>query len=732
METKINKWIKIALFTLGMAALLVLSSLLGIRIERNRRENMELQKEHVSTIAVVNMDNGVIEENEQINYASQLISFPNDHFIVTGLTDARAGIENGTYAAYVVIPETFSESVTSIENDPRKVTLVYQYNNKLIEEAEVQAVNDINTFIALFNSNIAYMYMDAIMAELHRIQDDSSTILENDNNDMERLANVNAGDLIAEAEPVEEIEVINDIEPVELSTYTTRNYDLLDDMLLGYSEAVQTGKDDFANIQEENTGVQTATDNFFLTYETVIQDTAAGQSELLTTGRDSLAEAIGLYNQSVDDQETEVRNTIEDIINKQLEADKLSAETQLQEILKDIEDSGNAGSSDIGKLEDLQQQWETAYQNIQSEVDEQLTQKTEACCDSLEELINDVLTSEDEVDIEEFKTAVREQLSGISIEWDQLSTELPEIPETEGESGSGSEGSESGDNENAGGEENGETDPDDDPEDEYEIILEAFDDEEAVNNAVTDTLDLFKLEAESEQVNEVIQTCFVDALLAESERQMGILADEQLLLSQSMEDYETLLVDYDPMQYIEDADLGTYINDIGSNAGDMLGAVEQNNSDYMSYATEMYTNTTEHTNQVRSSLDEANEQTVENVEDCIDELISSRTEINSQSISILGEFPYALWYTRVGSQGNAEVYDCIVNPVVSQANGQAVANAAEPSPKKDNSIKNGLVIVLGIGIMFFFIEAVISLRQQHRESWEENEGKEAYKWEQKA
>ncbi|MDE7284210.1 MAG: hypothetical protein K2N85_11610, partial [Lachnospiraceae bacterium] len=322
--------------------------------------------------------------------------------------------------------------------------------------------------------------------------------------------------------------------------------------------------------------------------------------------------------------------------------------------------------------------------------------------------LSDSLTPADETNIANFKVAVSVQLSGIFIDWEQILIELPEIPKTE------------------------DTEPDDEPEAEFEIILTAFDDEEAVNNAVTDTLDLFKLEPESEQIDEVIQMYFVDALSEESERQMGILADEKLLLSQSMENYEALLVNYDPMQYIENADLGTYINDIGLNAGDMLGAVELNNSDYMSYASEMYTNTKEHTNQVISSLDEANTQTVGNVEDCIDGLILSRAEINSQNVSILGEFPNALLYTRVGSQGNAEVYDYIVNPVASQVNGQAVANAAEPSPKKDNSIKIGLVIVLGIGIMFFFIEAVISFRQQYRESKEESEGKEAYKWEQKA
>ncbi|MCM1263041.1 MAG: hypothetical protein NC313_10010 [Butyrivibrio sp.] len=699
MENKINKWIKITLCMLGLAASLLLSGVLGIRIERNRQNAIELQKENVSTIAVVNMDNGVVIDNEHINYASKLISFPNEHFIITGLSDAKAGIENGAYAAYIVIPETFSSSVTSIENDPGKVELVYQYNNKLLEETEIQAVNDVNTFIALLNSNIAYMYMDAIMAEFHRIQDESSTILENDNMEREHLASVKASDLIASAVPVEEIEVTNDIEPVELTTYTTRNDDLLDGMMLGYSEAVQTGKDDYATIQEENTGVQTAADGFISAYDTVIQDTLTGQAELLTTGRDKLTEAIGLYNQSVDEQEAGVRSALESVINMQLEADKASAQTQLKGIVE-------------------------GYRNIPSAVNDNLAQKTEACRIGLEELIHDVyiqgyndavsdlgggsdsMKEDADAEIQDFKAAVGEQLSGIIIEWEQLPIELPILPEDDEKEDGSTEGSEDS------GDESGE-------EEELEIVLTVFEDEETVNTVVTNTLDLFKMEVESGQIDDVIQTYFVDALAEESAVQMGKMADEKLLLNQSIESYEALLINYDPMQYIENANLDTYLTDIELNAGDMYSAVEQNNSDYMSYASEMYTSTTEHTNQVKTALDEANAQTVINVEDCVGELILSREEVNSQNVSILGEFPNALWYTRVGSLENTEVYDYIVNPVVSMENGQTVKNISEPVLKEDNSVKILLVIALGIGIMFFLIEAVISFYQQYKESIEE-------------
>ena len=181
MGVNVKKVMRIALCVVGLVALLVLSSIVGMYIERNHQEAQEMQKEHVSTIAVVNMDDGIAIGETRTNYASQLMSFPGDNFTVTGLTDAKSGIENGTYAAYVVIPETFSASVTSIENEPRKVTLGYQYNTKLDEESELQAVKDVNAFVNLLNSNIAYMYVDAILAEFHNVQDDSSIILSNDN-----------------------------------------------------------------------------------------------------------------------------------------------------------------------------------------------------------------------------------------------------------------------------------------------------------------------------------------------------------------------------------------------------------------------------------------------------------------------------------------------------------------------------------------------------------------------
>lgn len=708
MGTKVRSWEKTVLCGAGLIALSVLSSILGMHIERSRLKALESQQEHISTIAVVNMDNGITMGNEQINYASQLISFPNDHFTVTGLTDAKAGIENGVYAAYIVIPETFSESVTSIENDPRKVMLVYQYNCHLDEEAKIRAANNVNAFIALLNSNIAYMYMDAIMAEFHRIQDDSAAILANDNAERETLAGVNAARLIAAAEPVEEISVDDEIQPVELTSYITQNDALLDYMRSNYSEAVRQGKEDYAAIQKESAEVEAAAGSFFAAYEAAIQNTAAEQTQLLTAGRDKLAEAVGIYNQDVDAQSEKLKSMIADVINMQLEADRNAAGTQLQEILDDLE------SGDDEALNVLQEQWEKAYQDAQSEIGKSLEQKKAEYFECLEDLIRDIYVQgynkaltdlseqadssvpEDQEYMADFSAAAGEQLNGIYIDWDHLSITLPSVsgndPEDDGNIG-----------------------------EEAEIVLTAFNDEEAIGNMVSAALALFKTESESEEIDHVIQTYFVDSLSEESRNQLNLLSDAGQQLSQSMEKYESILAEYDPLQYIENADLGAYLNDIGVNAGEMLNTVQQNNSDYMLYASEMYAAAKQHATQVRSSLEEANTQTVQNVESCINDLILSRETINDQNVRLLEGFTGSLKYTRVDSQGNAEVYDYIVNPVVSQSNEQTITNnasakTAAPVLKKGISVKTALTAVLGIGIILCMAELIMSLRRQYKKS----------------
>ena len=172
--------VRIVVGIIGAIAILAIGGVAGSSLERYNQDKIAQSKEQVDVIAVVNMDEGITDGEEQINYASQLMEMPGDNYVTTGLNEAKMGIENGSYAAYIIIPEDFSESIASVESNPEKVLLEYTFNPNLDEEAARQAISDVNAFEATLNTNVAYMYVDAIMTAFHDVQDDASTILRND------------------------------------------------------------------------------------------------------------------------------------------------------------------------------------------------------------------------------------------------------------------------------------------------------------------------------------------------------------------------------------------------------------------------------------------------------------------------------------------------------------------------------------------------------------------------
>lgn len=215
--------------------LLVIGGVLGIWLNFEYQEHLEEKSEKIQIIAVVNMDEGVSVNDEQINYASQLIQFPSDNFVITGLNEAKLGIENGVYAAYIVIAADFSKAVLSIQDNPEKIILEYAINSKLDEEVEKQVIDDINAFEITLNTNVAYTYVDAILAAFHEVQDDSITILQNDKDELLTLQNVDGEELVSWMQQQELTNVVNETGQVNVSTYLENNEIILNAMKQEYS-----------------------------------------------------------------------------------------------------------------------------------------------------------------------------------------------------------------------------------------------------------------------------------------------------------------------------------------------------------------------------------------------------------------------------------------------------------------------------------------------------------------
>ncbi len=745
-----RNWKRRAL-TLAAAILFVGSGFaLGMNVEQRHQKTKEAEEVQVNTIAVVNMDEGVAYQGEHVNFASQLMEFPGDHFVSTGLNEAKLGMQGGNYAAYVVIPEDFSEAVISVESNPQKVLVQYSVHSNLEQETQIQVIQDIEAFKTMLNTNIAYMYMDAILAEVHKVQDDSAAIMANDALELKLLEEVRAEALIADFVQPEEEKVENNLETVDVSPYLAENTSLLDQMTQQYGESVETSKAEMTQIKTGHEELAEVSNGFFMSYNSAISEMETANRQLLETAEKNLQDAITLYNKDVSANQLAMMTGMSDLVELQRISDQFSANQQKDNICNSIfEENQNAFLTFQGEWQKAYQAWKEYTSRTLEEAGMALLQLFQ---ESVDEQSGEQVTAAYEKGAED---ALRYMMAELSVSdgdaWDGTVSG--------GDAGDGTvSGGDAEDGTVSGGDagnytsdnireayrsvkDNVETlaadyadtaerivlpqenlkylkinldqavDENGDPiqqpvipeqaDHQKAIVLQRPEatEEEALQKTAGDFSELFLLQEEKQVVGELIRKDFVETPTEQNLLQMQKLSEKQNGLLDTMTDYENKLEGYDPLKNLEKADLNRYLNGIGTNSNRMLAEVERNNADYARYASDVYRSCNTNMSNFRGALSEANEQTEVNVKDCISGLQASRKENNAQNTEMLDNFSRIVPYTRVGSRENVEIYNYIINPVEGigvQQIGSASVKKQEP---KHVSVMTVLTVLSLAGII---------------------------------
>lgn len=623
-----NRWREKGYTVIGMVCVMLLCLFVGARLEQNMRQQDE-NLQTVTEIAVVNMDTGTVRNGKKLNYAAGLVQFPDTNFTYTGLEAAREGVANGRFAAYIMIPEGFSECVVSIEGEPENIKIQYAVGEALREDIYNRIVSNIHDFEIMLNTNISYMYISAILAEFHEGQDAAGTIMENDKEEMDLILGIDAQELLAELEIADTEYPENNLEYMDLSEEQRKNSEYLDKISDYQNESLEKAQTEFQKVKEEDTALQSS----FAAISKTLEGIEITKDE----------EGNPVYEEGV----KEIEQMIAEYKEKFLEERKAVMQQAGWYLNENGEETVSGNEAVYAKMEQSLENYAAEYnQKLETAIKE-----IDACIANLK--IETVSGNEAEPDetvsgngTEPGKAAANGTVSGNS--------------PAPGETVSGN-GSDSGNRTIAGLEELKKAVADI-PEFTYDskALTEGILTEWQWNivNAAKEMT-----EPDTQEWQRVFQEGVIDKVLEEAEKEDAVLKEQRKAAAAEMNKYETALGEFNPFQYMEEDKLRSYIAELNENIFDMEEEINESTLEKEEYVSALYGAVLENETMWRGNMDEAYAATSGNVQEMVSGLQQNRTNMNETNTDLLLEFSKQLPYTRLGKVEYTRMYDFVTHPL---------------------------------------------------------------------
>lgn len=614
---KIFKLVMRGIILTAIICAVYLCGVYSTKYQQNREEN----KSTITMIAVVNADVGTEREEENVFYASELMYFPDTNFETASLTEAREGIESDRYAAYVVIPGSFSTSVESVNEKPLKSQITYSLNENLRQDVQRKVVNDIHNFILNLSTNVSYMYVDAILKEMHAVQDDSNSIMKNDVKDLEAIEEVESADLMEEVEydPFETVET--EIEYMDLSDDYQEVDDAADGVYTTYTTNISDAQNEFLKVKEEGSSVG---EQALATAEVF------SGINILTDGEENLVYADGMEHLGT------LAGEFEELVNSK----KFTAKERLG--FKE----GDPEPEPEPELPEGEVRVYLSKADLLNAVDRQI----------------------------EFWEKVKEEL---------YEDESPESGEEGDGGGEGEEESlyEIGDGESSEetretSGETGETPGEGEEEPDFELTEEGviaaiealyhLKDQisEYYDNAIRAINDIPDASEFAQDADTVINEEIAQPVMEQADGEAQRVSEAIVTMESVIEEYVSELEEYDALSYLEMDKIQEYLSSMYTTISDMEAEIMEQDNAYMEYIYEVTTTADENVKMLQESLDESYEGTQENVLNIMDGFKQNRKELNEQNVLLLSDITAKLPYTRLGNLEYTQVYDFIVEPVI--------------------------------------------------------------------
>jgi len=764
-----KKSFKVALGCVFSTFLVAIGVLLGSYITDQKIKNDEGSLYTTTKIAVVNLDEGVDYEGKHRNFAKELISAQNEDLTITGLNDAKSGIENGRYAAYIIMPSDFSSKVVTINTEPKKSLILYEISKNLSDTAKDKTtlnVMDVNNSI---NDDLGYMYLYSVFNEFHNGQNNALKVISNDSKDKEVLMAISNVDLI-ESIDIREVERLeSNVENLDIVDDFEKNQELIETIDLAYKRYLGKIEDETNGIKSDSVIIDNNLNDLRLgisnipilkdgntnNYSLDKADTKLESFNLsLTTSLELISNQLNTAQSENSNVAGNIKNASESFLNTIKEQNsKLADANQYENIKNQIKDS--ITSIDLTKFNNLK----TIIDELNTNIDELNTQIEElrninkgAKAESiLEKYIsnkaleyaqtnsnkNDILNNifkDAELD-DEVKKAVKEYAKANKLESSIDSLESyykytrnnATTPNTFNMTNDNDITPTQDDIVNALKKDLNSLASHvllklDDSKEKYPTSIDTSTFESALALFETSIPNLNIIKDDVSKINGVNKDEVKDEVHAELEplanRQSSFKLD---LISNIASDRERCLkfIDrlgiYNPLVYIDEREMKGFLSEYKSNTFSVESKITSKDTEYKSFVDKSYQHANEHVDSLKEDTYKYQKSSDEKIETGLEVARASRSESSSENQELMSNFIKTLPYSRLGDAENTAIHQFIVNPI----NGESTTLATK-NVRTSTDYNSLIIIFLGVSgvlmIGIILVSQYFVLKKKKRKS----------------
>lgn len=192
---------KLVVVFLILISALSLGAYAGIGyVENNVNSDLTIRDSISNQIAIVNLDEGILNSNGQrIYYSDIFLKSLDNNYCVESASGALKGLESNMYSAVITFPSNTSANIESLNStNPEVLNIEYSINSNLAENKFIEISELINNFQNEISNNLSYLYVSSIITELHKAQDDIEDLYSNNAEILSEINSLQLNDYITD------------------------------------------------------------------------------------------------------------------------------------------------------------------------------------------------------------------------------------------------------------------------------------------------------------------------------------------------------------------------------------------------------------------------------------------------------------------------------------------------------------------------------------------------------